>query len=104
MLRVSAVQPSPAVTILRLEGRLEQQVTGLLSDQVHAWLARAETVVLDLEGVVFIDAAGLALLEGWREAPVTCRGGSPFVRMLLRQGTVGGDDAPPVPPTERSGR
>mgnify|MGYP001108596132 CR=1 FL=1 len=56
MLRVSAVQPSPAVTILRLEGRLERQVTGLLSDQVHAWLAQTETVVLDLEGVVFIDA------------------------------------------------
>jgi len=60
---------------------LEQEGTRLLGE--------AQRLVLDLKGVRFIDADGIALLERWSGERLVLRNGVPFVRALLaRHGLV----------------
>ena len=83
MLRVTPIERRPGQVMLKLEGRVCLESAGVLAQVVHASLGGAQTVVLDLDGVTFIDAAGLALLEGWRGTRLRWCGGAPFIQLLL---------------------
>lgn len=48
---------------LRLRGELDLAAVSTLREHVHRAVARDGSAILDLSGVVFIDAAGLAALS-----------------------------------------
>jgi len=85
MLRISVVCQSPAGVVLKLEGWVSREAVGLLREEGHRWLGQEKGLVLDLEGVAFIDRAGLDLLAAWAAGGVKLRGGSLFVRTLLQR-------------------
>lgn len=86
MLRITRENEQEAVT-LRLEGRVTRRELGALDEAVHGCPPGAPCVVIDLAGVRFVDAAGAVVLRALRREPVVIRGGSPFVRELLEEGT-----------------
>jgi hypothetical protein len=69
---------------LRLEGRLTRYEVALLRETLRS--ARAPHA-LELADLAFVDEAGAAALRDLRARGVTLRGGSPFVRLLLGEGT-----------------
>ena len=97
MLRIEVTSESPAAVVLKLEGWVSGDGVGLLEAEGRRWLEQGRELVLDLDGVQFIDPQGLDLLEGWSGARLELRGGSLFVRTLLHnRGLVQGPD--PSPP------
>ena len=84
MLRISVVCQSPAEVVLKLEGWVSREAVGLLREEGRRWLGQEQRLALDLEGVSFIDRAGLDLLAAWAARGVGLRGGSLFVRTLLQ--------------------
>ena len=69
--------------ILQLEGWLTGENVGVLAEEAHIWLQEVRRLVLDLTGVKSIDAAGLALLQGWSGPRLVLRGGSGYLQALL---------------------
>lgn len=70
---------------LRLEGRLvEPWVSELLTAGREA-ASDGRSVVLDLAGVTFLDAAGAACLRHLQEQGATIRGCSGFIAELLKR-------------------
>jgi anti-anti-sigma regulatory factor len=81
MLRITRTDGAPA---LRLEGRL---VAAWLVELLSAWheaTAGGQTVVLDLSGVTFVDAAGAECLRDLLARGATVRGCSAFIAELLK--------------------
>ena len=83
MLRIDVIAHGREETVLKMEGWLADQDVALLQQEGDARLREEKRLVLDLEGIRFIDRAGLDLLERWTKKGVTLRGGSLFVRSLL---------------------
>ena len=82
-LRITVVEESPEQAVLRLEGWVSGEGVGVLEAEGRMRLDRRQTLVLDLDGVHFIDEAGLDLLEGWAAGRLELRGGSLFIRTQL---------------------
>lgn len=95
MLRISVASPSPAQTVLKLEGRMGRDQVPLLERELQ--VRSGQQLSLDLEGVTFLDSAGLDFLARWHQA-----GGAAAGRLALRQDLVAGPGAGrragPVPP------
>jgi ABC-type transporter Mla MlaB component len=86
MLRITR-QHEPSKITLQLEGRI---TVGELMSLDEAWrscVSPEHSVVIDLAGVRFVDAAGAAVLRALRQGPVELVGCSPFVRELLEGDT-----------------
>ncbi|MBT4499769.1 MAG: STAS domain-containing protein [Gemmatimonadetes bacterium] len=83
MLRITTVTQTPEEIVLRLEGWVTGEGVGVLAEEGHRRLRKARRLVLDLNGVKSIDAAGLALLQGWSGSRLVLRGGSGYLRALL---------------------
>ena len=85
MLRITQTQGASGETSLTLEGRLVGPwVAELKSAVTAARLSSASSVRLELSGVRFVDAEGLALILGLQDQGVRLRDASPFVRELLK--------------------
>ena len=97
MIRISVISRDPENVVLRLEGSLVREAVELLEQEGRRWLDRGCRLVLDLDGVGFIDQAGRELLAGWTRRLSGLRGGSPFVRAAVRRG---GLEVRPDPPHE----
>ena len=69
--------------VLKVEGWVWGDNVDLLEQEGTRWLAEAGNLVLDLSGVRFIDAAGIAMLKRWPRARLVLRDGTPFVQTLL---------------------
>ena len=69
--------------ILAVHGKLAGPAVPLLEQEGEGHLLKARRLVLDLDGVPFIDKAGLTLLRRWRGQGLGLHGGSPFLRALL---------------------
>lgn len=82
MLRISVASQSPEEVVLKLEGRVAREQVSLLEQELQG--RSGQRLVLDLDGISFLDSAGLDLLERWHQAGVLLRGGSLFVRTLLQ--------------------
>ena len=83
MLRITPTAGDAEPT-LQLEGRL---VEPWPAELLRAWREAAvggNRVVLDLSGVTFVDAAGLACLRDLRERGAVLRGCSAFINELLK--------------------
>ena len=95
MLRISVVSQTPEEVVLKVEGWVVREAVGLLEQEGQRWLDQGRQVVLDLEGVCFIDRAGLELLSGWAGTRLVLRRGSSFVRVQLQsRGLVVEADCP----------
>lgn len=84
MLRITLESQTLDEVILRVAGWLAGEDVELMEQEIVRWHQEGQRLVLDLEGVKFIDENGLALLKRWSERQLVLRGGSTFVRMLLK--------------------
>ena len=83
MLRLTLLSQTPAEIVLALDGWLMGEDVALLEQEGRPWLQEGGRLVLDLEGVEFIDRAGIALLKCWTGEGVVLRDGTPFIQALL---------------------
>ena len=89
MIRITVRAQTPTEVVLQIEGTISEQTIETLKAEGERWLPHKERLVLDLAGVRFIDAAGIALLRGWRGEGLVLRGASRFIGALLeRQGLI----------------
>jgi anti-anti-sigma regulatory factor len=79
--------------VLKVEGWISGQDVRLLEEEGARCLASSKHLTLDLDGVRFIDKAGMALLKRWSEGGVALKGGSWFVKMLLATHGLNGSKA-----------
>ena len=84
MLRITVVSQTKEEGVLKVEGWISGKSVSLLEKEGERQLQEVGRLVLDLKGVQFIDAAGIALLQRWSGERLGLRGGLPFVRLLLR--------------------
>ena len=84
MLRLVPQSQDPAGAVLQAHGWITGENVPLLEQEVESW-RRTGRLVLDLTGVRSIDRAGAALLRRWTGEDLLLRGGSAFVRQLLRE-------------------
>jgi len=86
MLRLTLLSQTAAAVVVAIDGWVCAGDVLLLEQEGMRWLGEAERLVLDLNGLRFIDREGLDLLERWAgKQLVVLRGGSPFVRKLLER-------------------
>ncbi|MEW6753839.1 MAG: STAS domain-containing protein [Candidatus Latescibacterota bacterium] len=83
MLRVTVVEQTLDRVVLKVEGWVCRANLSLLEQEGAPWMSPAHRVVLDLDGVQFIDEAGAALVRHWMGQGAVARGGSAFVQMML---------------------
>ena len=90
MIRIDALKPSAGQVVLKMAGQLTWETTAVLEREGRRWLQKQEQLVLELDDVDFIDAAGIALLKSLVQQGVVLQGASPFIALLLaRHGLVG---------------
>ena len=85
MLRIEVVTQSASQAELRVDGWIAGEGGALLAGEISRRLQQGGRLVLDLEGVEFIDEAGAALLAAWPAEQLELRGGSIYLRMLLER-------------------
>ena len=84
MLRLTLVSQSTAEAVLQVDGRIAGKEVDILAREGDAQLRRVRRLVLELDGVQFIDETGMRLLHRWSRERLVLRGGSELVRMLLQ--------------------
>lgn len=95
MFRIDLVSASEREVVLSVQGIIAEQTVELLAEAGRAWLHLGRQLVLDIEGVEFIDPAGLALLREWSGQGLVIRGASLYVRYLLQnQELINGAGSP----------
>lgn len=98
MLRIDLVSASDGEVVLKVDGAIAEPDVGLLAEAGRAGLHPGRQLVLDIEGVEFIDPAGLVLLRAWSGQGLVIRGASLYVRYLLQnQGLISGAGSPDEP-------
>jgi ABC-type transporter Mla MlaB component len=83
MLRITLLAQSTEEAILGLEGWLMGKSVQVLAAEGESRLRESHRLVLELAGVRHIDAAGLALLQGWSGSHLTLCAASPYLRSVL---------------------
>jgi hypothetical protein len=83
MLRLTVRCQTPEQAVLEVDGWVTGEEVSLLAAEGTRLLGQSRRLVLELKGVMFIDAEGVALLQGWPEGRLALRDGPPFVRTLL---------------------
>ena len=84
MLRITVEQPCPEQPVLALEGLITSETINLLDREIASRLKHSERLILDLQGVQFIDRLSLTILARWQRQGLVLRGGSLFVQTLLQ--------------------
>ena len=84
MLRIMTVSQSQEEVVLKVAGWLAGENVDLLAQEGAPVLGQVRRLVQDLQEVRFIDEAGIALLQGWSSQGLVLRGGSVFIRALLK--------------------
>ena len=90
MLRLVPQSQDPDETVLEAHGWISGENVPLLEQEGESWRRQTRRLVLDLTGVRSIDRAGAALLHRWVAEGLLLRGGSAFVRELLREHGLAG--------------
>ena len=83
MVRLILRSQGPQQAVLEVHGWIWAAEAALVAQESSRLLGHSRSVVLQLDGVRFIDRAGLDVLEGLSGTRIELRGGSPFVRSLL---------------------
>ena len=85
-MRITLMSQTPEEVALKVEGWVSGSNVELLEQEGARWLRQVGRLTLDLNGVRFVDEAGVALLRRWPEDRLILRGGSMFIRELLEMG------------------
>ena len=97
MLRMTEIGRTHNCATMAIDGRLVGDHVVALEVEGRRLLQECSHVIFHVDGLQFIDADGLALLNRWRDR-TTLTGGSAFVRALLaRHGLMPGDGEPAGP-------
>jgi ABC-type transporter Mla MlaB component len=89
VLRITCEPPANGTRTMHLEGRLARRWVRELANLIEPLVAGGAPIRLDLSGLVFVDAAGIDLLQRLEARGVDLAGGSPFIATLI---------APPAEP------
>jgi RNA polymerase sigma-70 factor, ECF subfamily len=85
MMRVTRITAEDGIETLRVEGRLTQQTVQELRSTCRPALSGEAALRLDVSGVQFLDAAGIALLQELERNGTRLSGCSGFVGEMLRR-------------------
>jgi RNA polymerase sigma-70 factor (ECF subfamily) len=83
MLRITLLQQDAKIARLQVEGRITQHTAAELRSSCATRLNAPQTFLLDLSGVPFVDAEGVAALQGLIEKGAILIGCSGFLTELL---------------------
>jgi anti-anti-sigma regulatory factor len=83
MLKITAIQRNDGSAELRVEGRVTHQTLEALRASCDMGVADHQTMLLDLSGVLFVDAAGVALLRSLAQRGAVLIDCSGFLTELL---------------------
>lgn len=84
MLRLTLLSQSGLETVIAIDGWITGDGVGLLEEEGEKWIGKTAHLVFDLEGVRFIDQAGIALFQRWAKSErLALRGGAVFIQTLL---------------------
>jgi RNA polymerase sigma-70 factor, ECF subfamily len=95
MMRITPLQEDNRVAQLRVEGRVTHQTVEALRSSCEVGLADHPTLLLELSGVQFVDAAGIAAFRSLVQRGAVLVGCSGFLTELL-QVNEAGDTAEPT--------
>jgi len=84
MLRLTVRSQTPQEVVLQVDGWVSGADVAILEQEGNRLLGEAQRVALELKGVESIDEAGIALLRRWWGERLVLRGGSSFIRALLK--------------------
>ena len=84
LLKLSVIARTNQEVVLAVHGKVAGAQVQLLEHEGQRFLEQNLRLVLELDGVPFIDQAGLDLLRRWSGICLVLRDGSPFLRALLR--------------------
>ena len=76
MIRLEVIAQNRTEAVLRVEGWVSGANVRLLQEEGARLLQQSRRLVLDLDGVRFVDRSGLALLRRWSGEHLELRGGS----------------------------
>ena len=86
MIRLTIRSQTPKEAALQVDGWVSGKNVTILEQEGTRLFEETQRLVLDLDGVQFIDREGIALLKRWsREGWVLLRGGSLFIQALLEE-------------------
>lgn len=88
MLRIVLASENPNEVVLKIAGRLGGDFIGLLSEERRRHQRPDLQFALDLDELRAIDPEGMDLLRDWARQGVQLRGGSQFIRLLLKGNDV----------------
>ena len=86
MIRITEVFPVDAPPRLRIEGRITAQTAGELEESAATILGKGGTLLVDVSGVLFADAAGIAMLRGIERRGAVFIGSSGFLSEMMGAG------------------
>ncbi len=84
MLRLTVIEQTLEEAEIKVEGWVKSAKVEFLERKVILCFQQYRRLVLDLAGVRFIDAEGIALLRRWVNRGVVLRNSSYFVQNLLQ--------------------
>jgi len=85
MVRLTIRSQTPEEVVLEVHGWVSGADVVILEEEGTRLLQEAKRLVLDLNGVQFIDREGMALLRRWPGERLDLRGESLFIQGLLEQ-------------------
>ena len=85
MVRLTVISQTEEEGVLKVEGWVSGADVEILEEEGARLLQETQRLVLDLDGVQFIDREGIALLKRWSGKRLELRGGSLFIRGLLEE-------------------
>lgn len=83
MLQMIVESQTDQTVVLAVYGKVVGDAVELLAQEGTRHRQTGAQLILNLDGVPFIDEAGLALLQGWRGQGLILHGGSAFLRRFL---------------------
>jgi anti-anti-sigma regulatory factor len=83
MIRLTIRSQTPQEAVVQIEGWVSGRNVPILEEEGVRLLGESERLVLDLEGVQFIDEEGIALLKRWSGECLVLQHALPFVRLVL---------------------
>ena len=84
MLRLTVCGQTPEEALLQVDGWVMDAEVALLAQEGTRLLAESQRLVLDLKGVRFIEADGVALLVQWAGPRLVLLDGPVFLQRLLQ--------------------
>ena len=85
MIRLTVISQSREEVVLKVEGWVSGADVTVFEEEGTRLLQETQRLVLDLEGVKFIDRDGLAVLKRWSGDRLVLRGATLFLRTRLRE-------------------